>query len=110
MQTFAGFVRNAAGSIHVKVMRNGGISVPKVNLSDFEQRKLVAKTTIKKRMELKQIRNKEIAKRLNRPENTINYRWQHPETFRLEDLWILVSALRLSDQEIIQIVRGKEGA
>lgn len=82
--------------------------MPKLKLSDFEQKKLIARTTIRKRMELKQIRNKEIAKRLNRPENTINYRWQHPETFRLEDLWILVSALGLSDQEILQIVRGKE--
>lgn len=82
--------------------------MPKTKLSDFEQKKLIARTTIKKRMELKQIRNKEIAKRLNRPENTINYRWRHPETFRLEDLWIMVSALGLSDQEILQIVRGKE--
>ena len=82
--------------------------MPKTKLSDFEQKKLIARTTIKKRMELKQIRNKEIAKRLNRPENTINYRWQHPETFRLEDLWIMVSTLGLSDQEILQIVRGKE--
>ncbi|RFZ77350.1 hypothetical protein DS742_19375 [Lacrimispora amygdalina] len=82
--------------------------MPKLKLSDFEQKKLIARTTIRKRMELKQIRSKEIAKRLNRPENTIKYRWQHPETFRLEDLWIMVSALGLSDQEILQIVRGKE--
>lgn len=82
--------------------------MPKLKLSDFEHKKLIARTTIRKRMELKQIRNKEIAKRLNRPENTIKYRWQHPETFRLEDLWIMVSALGLSDQEILQIVRGKE--
>lgn len=82
--------------------------MPKLKLSDFEQKKLIARTTIRKRMELKQIQNKEIAKRLNRPENTIKYRWQHPETFRLEDLWIMVSALGLSDQEILQIVRGKE--
>lgn len=82
--------------------------MPKLKLSDFEQKKLIARTTIRNRMTLKQIQNKEIAKRLNRPENTINYRWQHPETFRLEDLWIMVSALGLSDQEIIQIVRGKE--
>lgn len=82
--------------------------MPKLKLSDFEQKKLIARTTIRKRMELKQIRNKEIAKRLNRPENTIKYRWQHPETFRLEDLWIMVSVLGLSDQEILQIVRGKE--
>lgn len=82
--------------------------MPKVKLSDFEQKKLIARTTIRNRMTLKQIQNKEIAKRLNRPENTINYRWQHPETFRLEDLWILVSALSLSDKEILQIVRGKE--
>lgn len=82
--------------------------MPRLKLNDFEQKKLIAKTIIRKRMELKQIRNKEIAKRLNRPENTIKYRWQHPETFRLEDLWIMVSALGLSDQEILQIVRGKE--
>jgi len=82
--------------------------LPKVKLSDFEQKKLIARVTIRKRMEIKQIKTKEIARRLNRPEGTINYRWQHPETFRLEDLWTLVSTLGLSDQEILQIVRGKE--
>jgi len=82
--------------------------MPKVALSDFKQKQLIARVTIRKRMELKQIRSKDIARRLNRPESTINYRWQHPETFRLEDLWILVSALGLSDQEILQIIRGKE--
>ena len=82
--------------------------MPKLKLSDFEQKKLVARVTIRKRMELKQVRTKEIAHRLNRPEATVKYRWQHPETFRLEDLWIMVSALGLSDKEILQIVRGKE--
>lgn len=82
--------------------------MPKVKLSDFEQKKVTTKAILKSKMALKQVRNKEIAKRLNRPENTIIYRWQHPETFRLEDLWTLTSFLGLSDQEIIQIVRGKE--
>ena len=82
--------------------------MPKLKLSDFEQKKLIARTTIRNRMTLKQIRTKEIARRLSRPESTVKYRWQHPETFRLEDLWIMVSALGLSDQEILQIVRGKE--
>jgi len=82
--------------------------VPKLKLSDFDQKKLIASVTIRKRMEFKRVNTKEIARRLNRPESTIKYRWQHPETFRLEDLWTLVSALGLSDQEILQIVRGKE--
>lgn len=82
--------------------------MPKLKLSDFEQKKLIARVTIKKRMELNQVRNKDIARRLGRPENTIIYRWRHPETLRLEDLWGLVSFLGLSDQEILQIVRGKE--
>jgi hypothetical protein len=82
--------------------------VPKLKLSDFDQKKLIARVTIRKRMEFKRVNTKEIARRLNRPESTIKYRWRHPETFRLEDLWTLVSALGLSDQEILQIVRGKE--
>ncbi len=82
--------------------------MPKLKLSDFDQKKLIARVTIRKRMEFKRVNTKEIARRLNRPESTIKYRWQHPETFRLEDLWTLVSALGLSDQEILQIVRGKE--
>ncbi len=67
--------------------------MPKTKLSDFEQKKLVTRVTIKKRMELKQIRNEEIAKRLSIPERTIKYRRQHPDTLRLVDLWGLVSAL-----------------
>jgi len=82
--------------------------MPKTKLSDFEQKKLVARVTIKKRMELKQIRNQEIAKQLSIPERTIKYRWQHPDTLRLVDLWGLVSTLGLSDQEILQIVGGRE--
>jgi len=82
--------------------------MPKVSLSDFKQKQLLAKVIIKKRMELKRVRNADVACRLSRPENTIKYRWQHPETLRLEDLWNLVTFLGLSDQEILQIIRGKE--
>lgn len=82
--------------------------MPKVKLTDFEQKKLIARVTIKKRMELRRVGNGEISKRLNTPERTIRYRWQHPDTLRLADLWALVSALGLSDQEILQIARGKE--
>lgn len=82
--------------------------MPKLKLSDFEQKKLIARVTIKKRMELKQIRNPEVARRLSTPERTLKYRWQYPETLRIGDLWGLVSTLGLSDQEILQIVRGKE--
>jgi len=80
--------------------------MPKVNLSDFEQKKLTTKAVLKSKMALKQVRNKEVAKCLGRPENTLIYRWQHPETFRLEDLWTLTSFLNLSDEDILQIVKG----
>jgi hypothetical protein len=82
--------------------------MPKLKLSDFEQKKTLARVVIKKRMEIKQIKSKDLAKRLSRPEGTLYYRWQHPESFRLEDLWNLTTILGLSDQEILQIVRGKE--
>lgn len=82
--------------------------MPKLKLSDFEQKKLIARVTIKKRMELKQIRNQEVARRLNTPTRTLQYRWQYPDTLRLSDLWALVPTIGLSDQEILQIVMGKE--
>lgn len=82
--------------------------MPKLKLSDLEQKKLVTRVTIKKRMELKQIRNQDIAKRLNVPDRSVRYRWQYPDTLRLGDLWSLVTFLGLSDQEILQIARGKE--
>lgn len=82
--------------------------MPKVKLTDFEQKRLIARVVIKKRMELKRIDMPTIAKRLNRPTSTMYHRCKSPETFRLEDLWALVSFLGLSDQEILQIVRGKE--
>lgn len=82
--------------------------MPKVKLNDYEQKRIIARATIKKRMEIKQITVKEIAKRLKRPVSTMYDRFAHPEIMRLADLWTLVSILGLSDQEILQIVRGKE--
>ena len=82
--------------------------MPKVKLTDYEQKRLIARATIKNRMEIKQINVKGIAKRINRPASTLYNRFAHPEIMRLVDLWTLVSILGLSDQEILQIVRGKE--
>lgn len=82
--------------------------MPKLKLSESEQRKLVARVTLKKRMEIKQISMKGIAKRLNTPTSTLYNRFANPGIMKLDDLWILVTILGLSDQEILQIVRGKE--
>jgi AcrR family transcriptional regulator len=82
--------------------------MPKVKLNDYEQKKLIARATIKNRMEIKQISVKGIAKRINMPASTLYNRFAHPEIMRLDDLWTLVLILGLSDQEILQIIRGKE--
>lgn len=82
--------------------------MPKLKLSEYEQKKLIARVTLKKRMDIKQINMKAMAKRLNRPTSTLYNRFANPEILRLDDLWILVAILGLSDQEILQIVRGKE--
>lgn len=82
--------------------------MPKVKLTEYEQKRIIARATIKKRMEIKQISMKAMAKRLNKPKSTLYNRFAHPEIMRLDDLWTLVSILGLSDQEILQIVRGKE--
>lgn len=82
--------------------------MPKLKLSDYEQKKLIARVTIKKRMEIKQITMKGMAKRLNRPTSTLYNRFSNPGILRLDDLWTLVTILGLSDQEILQIIRGKE--
>ncbi|WP_394524362.1 hypothetical protein [Lacrimispora sp. JR3] len=82
--------------------------MPKVKLTDYEQKRLIARATIKNRMEIKQITVRGIAKRLNKPVSTLYNRFAHPEIMRLDDLWTLVSILGLSDQEILQIVRGRE--
>lgn len=82
--------------------------MPKVKLSDYEQKRLIARATIKHRMEIKQISVKGMAKRLNRPASTLYNRFSHPEILRLDDLWMLVTILGLSDQEILRIIRGKE--
>lgn len=82
--------------------------MPKVKLTDFEQKKLVARVTIKRRMELKQITIPSLCKRLNSSRSTLYKRFANPDLLRLSDLWVLVSIFGLSDQEILQIVRGKE--
>lgn len=82
--------------------------MPKLKLSEFEQKKLVARATIKNRMDLKRLSVKNISKRLNSPASTLYNRFANPEILRLDDLWNLTTILGLSDQEILQIVRGKE--
>ena len=82
--------------------------MPKVKLTDYEQKRIIARATIKNRMEIKQISVKGIAKRINMPASTLYNRFAHPEIMRLDDLWTLVLILGLSDQEILQIIRGKE--
>lgn len=82
--------------------------MPKVKLTDYKQKRIIARATIKNRMEIKQITITGIAKRLNKPASTLYHRFAHPEIMRLDDLWCLVSILGLSDHEILQIVRGKE--
>ena len=82
--------------------------MPKLKLSEYEQKRLIARVTLKKRMEIKQISMKGMAKRLNSPASTLYNRFANPEIMRLDDLWNLVTILGLSDQEILQIVRGKE--
>ncbi|EXG86183.1 hypothetical protein K413DRAFT_3005 [Clostridium sp. ASBs410] len=82
--------------------------MPKLKLSEFEQKKLVARVTLKKRMEIEQISMKGMARRLNRPTSTLYNRFANPGIMKLDDLWTLVKILGLSDQEILQIVRGKE--
>ncbi|WP_313185907.1 hypothetical protein [Lacrimispora sp.] len=82
--------------------------MPRVKLTDNEQKRLIARATIKNRMEIKQISVKGIAKRINMPASTLYNRFAHPEIMRLDDLWTLVLILGLSDQEILQIIRGKE--
>lgn len=82
--------------------------MPKIKLTDFEQKKLVARVTIKRRMELKQITVPSLSKRLNSSRSAIYNHIANPDLLRLSDLWGLVSILGLSDQEILQVVRGKE--
>lgn len=82
--------------------------MPRLKLSEYEQKKIVARATIKNRMELKQISMKMMAKRLCKPKSTLYNRFANPEIMQLEDLWTLVSILGLNDEEILQIVRGKE--
>ncbi|WP_143322529.1 helix-turn-helix domain-containing protein [Clostridium sp. HBUAS56010] len=82
--------------------------MPKLKLSEYEQKKIMARATLKNRMEIKQISMKAMAKRLNKPKSTLYNRFANPGIIRLDDLWTLVSLLGLSDEEILQIVRGKE--
>lgn len=82
--------------------------MPKLKISEYEQKKILARAVLKKRMEIKQINVKNISQRLRKPESTLYDRFANPNMLRLEDLWGLVSYLGLSDQEILQIVRGRE--
>lgn len=82
--------------------------MPKLKLSEYEQKGLVARSTLKRRMELKQVTIPGMSNRLRVSRSALYNRFANPGLLKLDDLWNLTTILGLSDQEILQIVRGKE--
>lgn len=82
--------------------------MPKLKQNPLDEKRSIIRGIIKKNMEFCNMRNPEVATRIHCKERLFVYRKQKPESIRLSELWGLISVLKITDEEILQIVKGKK--
>jgi len=82
--------------------------MPKVKPIDLEQRRRITRGIIVGRMERNGLKDNEVALRIHCAPRTFRLRRLKPDSLRLDELWTLCTMLKMTDQEIIQMIRGKE--
>lgn len=74
----------------------------KLNETEMQNRK--TRAIISYGMNKEAVTDADIAKRICRTSRTIRNKKEHPETFTLEELRILVKALKLNEQQVIELI------
>ncbi len=76
-------------------------------ISELEKKRLAANAVITGKMKYKQVGKDRLCKCFGVKIRATDNRLKFPDIIPLGDLWSLVALLDLSDQEIVQIVRGR---
>lgn len=84
--------------------------MPKTKPTDLERKRRIARSIIIGRMERNGLKDDEVAARLHCTSRTIRTRQSKPDSLRLDELWTLCNMLKMTDQEIVQMIRGREEA
>lgn len=82
--------------------------MPKTKPIDLEQKRRIVRGIIIGRMERNGLKIDEVAARLHCTSRTLQTRRSKPDSLRLDELWTLCTMLKMTDQEIVQMIRGKE--
>lgn len=82
--------------------------MPKTKPIDLEQKRRIVRGIIIGRMERNGLKSDEVAARLHCTSRTLRTRQSKPDSLRLDELWTLCTMLKMTDQEIVQMIRGKE--
>lgn len=84
--------------------------MPKLKPSDIEMKRRLAESVIAGAMKLQAIDNDALAVKLHIAPSTMHLRRRQPDGFRLEQLWRLVDAAKLSDNDILKLMgRNPDG-
>lgn len=78
--------------------------MPKLTPSETELANRKTRAIISYGMSMIDISQKELAKRINRDERTLQRKRQHPETITLSDIRIFVKLFKLSDAQVIEML------
>ena len=74
--------------------------MPKTVPTDMELYRRNVRSIIKKHMEAQGIKNnKDLAKEINMPESTLNYRLKNPETIKFGEMHRINKALKIPKEE-----------
>ena len=83
--------------------------MPRIKPSDFMVRRAFASSVIEQRIIEAMLSKPETAKKIGMPISTFYSKKKKPDEFSVGELDRLAGALKLTDEEIVWIVRGKRG-
>lgn len=81
--------------------------MPKVKPTDLEMKRRVVRSCIARGMEAEGIKPVTLAARARFSKETFYNRRKRPELYTLEELWAVVQTCKLTDAELVAILRGK---
>ena len=81
--------------------------MPKIKPNDIEAKRRVVRSCIARGMEAEAVTPVALATKARFSKETFYNRRKRPELYTLQELWAVVQACKLTDGELVAILRGK---
>ncbi len=81
--------------------------MPKIKPTDIEAKRRVVRSCIARGMEAEAVTPATLASKARFSKETFYNRRKRPELYTLQELWAVVQTCKLTDGELIAILRGK---